>query len=1317
MNPLGQLIKNLSVKPNVKQREDVKIVIPVSENPDAVKIGEPTEPKPLISGEPKIQKIAFIDKRDVGFNIADVKKNLQNKKKVVTTINPSVLLQQEPEKPIAVVEPQPIEPAPAPIVPVPAPVVKKPGRPKKLLIIQDDAVKEPEPNPAQAQPDAVKPVIKKMGKKKLLIIQDDDEGKKPDEGTKEPGPVIEPIPVPTIQEPGLEPVKKTKGRRTKKIAQGVSILNPEDWVNIDDESIIPHMPQPKPRYNIKVSSYYMNNRENFVNFINSTFNPYRQELLSEDSPITCETIGKNTDDAELLTHQKLVRDYLNLVTPYRGLLLFHALGSGKTASSIAIAEGMKSEKKIIVMTPASLEDNYMSELKKHGDTIYKKNKFWKWISIKDHPDALDTLSSALNLSVDYINRQEGAWLIDITKETNYNSLNPEEKTSLESQINEMILTKYKFIHYNGLRRDKLKEMTNNFENNIFDNAVIVIDEAHNFISRVVNKIEKEKKIGVDKKGKRERVSYSLSLILYDLLMSAQNAKVVLLTGTPIINYPNEIGILFNILRGYIKTWEISLDVSRITGKIGNDTFETILARENNLDYINYSPASKKLIVTRNPFGFTTTIKREPGKPAKYNGVTSDTIQKVITDDEFERNIVRLLQDNNIQVAPQGISIQLNKALPDKLVDFINMFITPATGDIKNVEMFKKRIMGLTSYFRSAQEKLLPRYEKIQNYHVIKIPMSDYQFGVYENAREQERKNEKSSKTKKGKVDENGIYKEPSSTYRIFSRLYCNFAMPNPPGRPLPKISKTEVGEAGEGETKAKGGVGEEVEGAMARKDVEEETEDEEERQDEEETTEGEETEGENEEKDKKGEAKEGEEDKKKVKRGRKKKEDSGTGEKTMLEENYEEALKLVKNPEKETNLEDDVTEGDEIIEKNADATYEIRKRDAMNYLRDHAHDILSPDGLEIYSPKFLHMLENIQDPDNIGLHLIYSQFRSLEGIGIFKMVLEHNGYTQFKIKKNAVGLWEMDISLENKGKPTFALYTGTESKEEKDILRNIYNGDWDYLNVAPSLLDEIKQTALNNNTGEIIKVFMITSSGSEGINLRNTRFVHIMEPYWHPVRTEQVIGRARRICSHKNLPEELQTVDVFLYLMTFSKEQLSSDASTELKTKDLSKEMYKVITNPGKPEKFVMKKIPFTSDETLYEISSIKEQVNLKIITAIKEASIDCAIYSKRGSGETLHCLQFGNPNSRAFSFNPSLTSDETDSVQTINKKKIEWTGVSVTIIGKQYIYRKMDSRIGYIYDYESYNQALETPGIEPVLIGTLEKNEKGQQVFKPLYS
>ena len=44
-----------------------------------------------------------------------------------------------------------------------------------------------------------------------------------------------------------------------------------------------------------------------------------------------------------------------------------------------------------------------------------------------------------------------------------------------------------------------------------------------------------------------------------------------------------------------------------------------------------------------------------------------------------------------------------------------------------------------------------------------------------------------------------------------------------------------------------------------------------------------------------------------------------------------------------------------------------------------------------------------------------------------------------------------------------------------------------------------------------------------------------MEPYWHPVRISQVIGRARRINSHIDLPKELQTVKVFMYLLSYDK--------------------------------------------------------------------------------------------------------------------------------------------------------------------------------------
>ena len=58
---------------------------------------------------------------------------------------------------------------------------------------------------------------------------------------------------------------------------------------------------------------------------------------------------------------------------------------------------------------------------------------------------------------------------------------------------------------------------------------------------------------------------------------------------------------------------------------------------------------------------------------------------------------------------------------------------------------------------------------------------------------------------------------------------------------------------------------------------------------------------------------------------------------------------------------------------------------------------------------------------------------------------------------------------------------------------------------------------------------MITASGAEGISLKNVRYVHIMEPYWHPVRKDQVIGRARRICSHKDLPFNERNVKIFMH--------------------------------------------------------------------------------------------------------------------------------------------------------------------------------------------
>ena len=70
----------------------------------------------------------------------------------------------------------------------------------------------------------------------------------------------------------------------------------------------------------------------------------------------------------------MVRDYLNLYTPYRGLLLYHGLGSGKTCTAIHIAESLKTDLNIVVMLPASLKTNFIDDgLKFCGDPKYREN--------------------------------------------------------------------------------------------------------------------------------------------------------------------------------------------------------------------------------------------------------------------------------------------------------------------------------------------------------------------------------------------------------------------------------------------------------------------------------------------------------------------------------------------------------------------------------------------------------------------------------------------------------------------------------------------------------------------------------------------------------------------------------------------------------------------------------------------------------------------------------------------------------------------------------------------------------------------------------
>ena len=389
------------------------------------------------------------------------------------------------------------------------------------------------------------------------------------------------------------------------------------------------------------------------------------------------------------------------------------------------------------------------------------------------------------------------------------------------------------------------------------------------------------------------------------------------------------------------------------------------------------------------------------------------------------------------------------------------------------------------------------------------------------------------------------------------------------------------------------------------------------------------------------------------------------------------------------NVDDEVDEGSKIDIENYATRIETALT-ALNTIDNNTgnHKYLTGNMLQQSSPKFLQILENLTNPDNIGSHLIYSHFRTMEGIGILRLILLANGFAEFKIKKSADD-WEIVEDEKDSGKPKFVLYTGTETPDEREIIRNVYNGAWDLVPV--NIANKLREQHENNMYGDVIKIFMITSSGAEGINLKNTRYVHIVEPYWHMVRPDQVVGRARRICSHQDLPEELRTVQVFLYVTTFSKEQKTDDKNIEIRIRDVSR---------------IDKATPVTTDETLYEIASIKQRINNQILQAVKETAIDCNIYARTAKSNENHmvCYGYGKIESNVYSSYPSFEMDKMQK-EGLDIARIQWDVQKVNIQGQDYVLKKDTMEL---YDYNSYNDALINPNIEPKRKGKLIK-ENGQ--------
>jgi hypothetical protein len=148
-----------------------------------------------------------------------------------------------------------------------------------------------------------------------------------------------------------------------------------------------------------------------------------------------------------------------------------------------------------------------------------------------------------------------------------------------------------------------------------------------------------------------------------------------------------------------------------------------------------------------------------------------------------------------------------------------------------------------------------------------------------------------------------------------------------------------------------------------------------------------------------------------------------------------------------------------------------------------------------------------------------------------RIVTKSDGILLIYVRQIAEGIYPIAVTLEAIG------YKYKDKTKRTNLCKDYSNKDngHSYVILNPSfgnvnIQDTI--TAINdpeNKNGDQIKIVIITDATTEGIDFKNIRQIHILNPWWNLSQIEQIIGRAVRFRSHKDLEFEKRNVEIFMY--------------------------------------------------------------------------------------------------------------------------------------------------------------------------------------------
>jgi len=517
---------------------------------------------------------------------------------------------------------------------------------------------------------------------------------------------------------------------------------------IDGQNIARYLPLQRDDM-VKPPNWELTNRKAFYQWLVENYGKYETGDSKKAAIVEAEKHTDNPDRIiqQLQPIQKLVRDFMQTDSPYRGLLLYFGLGVGKTLSAISITEAIHNKKGVMVLSKAALKNNFRKDIKKGGQDMMVLQNYWVFCPCTN-PTERALAVDRIGIPVSILEQHGGAYLIDFSvKRSNYKELSLKHRTQLEAQINALIDKRFTFVS---------TDASNIFKKVLpedFNDKVVVVDEVHNLTNNMTKAV-------------------GSGATFYRIFMNAKNTKFIFLTGTPIINKVYEAAHLFNILRGYIQVVEIKIKAA-FGMSIDYTRIKQVIQQNINVDQVVINKTSKTIKVTKNPDGY---VRANPSSHTGQNGIIP------LKDDVNTQTIDELQIDVEAKLKSMGYKFVARQyketALPEDEQEFDTLFYNPELNKLKKPELLKKRIAGLTSYYDYKDPELFPQVNNNGNPELILCDMTPYQLDVYVQERQDEIKNDKKRMQRQRPDDE-----MQNSTYRMFSRFACSFAypedMPNP----------------------------------------------------------------------------------------------------------------------------------------------------------------------------------------------------------------------------------------------------------------------------------------------------------------------------------------------------------------------------------------------------------------------------------------------------------------------------------------------------------------------------------------------------------